>query len=203
MKYKIAVSGAAETDHCAQEAKVKITQLGQEIVRQGAVLVTGATSGAPFWAAQGAKEQGGFSIGLSPAASLVSHVKSYRLPIDNFDLIIFTGFDYSGRNLLMTRSADAIVVCCGRMGTLNEFTIAFEDRKPIGILTGTGGITDEIEHIIEKAHKGKGRVIYDSDPKVLVSKLIALIEEEQRAAFSGEAVPEIEAGKLEPLVKTE
>lgn len=187
MKYKIAVSGAAETGRCMPDAHEKAEKLGREIIRQGAVLITGATTGIPNWAAKGAKEEGGISIGLSPAASLVSHVKSYRLPTDYFDLIIYTGFDYSGRNLLMTRSADAVIVCCGRMGTLNEFTIAFEDKKPIGILTGTGGMADEIEHIVEKAHRGKGKIVYDSDPKRLVAKVIELIEQEQ-----GLVLPEAE-----------
>ena len=51
-------------------------------------------------------------------------------------MIIYTGFNYSGRNLLLVRSSDAVIFGCGRMGTLNEFTITFEDKKPIGILQG-------------------------------------------------------------------
>jgi uncharacterized protein (TIGR00725 family) len=179
MKYKFCVSGAAVTDHCAADAMDKTKTLGKEIIVQGGVVVTGATIGVPLWAAMGAKEVNGFSIGLSPASSEVEHVKKYRLPIDYFDIIIYTGFGYSGRNLLLTRSADAVIISCGRMGTLNEFTIAFEDNKPIGVLLGTGGISDEIEKIVEKAHRGSGKIIYDSNPKILVEKLIKLIDEEK------------------------
>ena len=132
-KLKICVSGAADTGHCAKDALEKAKEIGREIVRHNSVLVTGATHGAPYWAAIGAKEEGGFSIGLSPAASFAAHTKTYRLPTDYFDIIVYTGFEYSGRNLLLTRSSDAIVVVCGRMGTLNEFTIAFEEHKPIRI----------------------------------------------------------------------
>jgi len=82
-------------------------------------------------------------IGFSPAASEKAHVKSYRLPTDFHDVIVYTGFNYSGRNLILTRSSDAVIIICGRMGTLNEFSIAFEDNKPIGVLTGSGGTADK------------------------------------------------------------
>ena len=179
LKYKICISGAAETGHCAPGVLEKAKILGTEIVRQGAVLVTGATTGAPYWSSIGAKEAGGFVIGVSPAASEMEHVKKYQLPLDYQDIIIYTGFGYSGRNLLLTRASDAVLIVCGRIGTLDEFTIAFEDNKPIGILTGTGGMADEIKGILEKAHRGEGKVIFESDPKTLVEKISALIAKDK------------------------
>ena len=174
MKYKICVSGAAETGHCQEGALEKAKEVGREIVRQGGILVTGATTGIPYWAAIGAKEEGGFVFGFSPAASESAHIKTYRLPIDYHDIIMYTGFEYAGRNLLLTRSAYAIITICGRMGTLNEFTIAFEDQKPIGVLTETGGTADMIKEIVGESHR-RGVVVYDSDPKKLVTKVIELI----------------------------
>ena len=179
MKYKICVSGAAETEHCAKGALEKAKELGREIVRQNGVLVTGATSGIPYWAAIGAKEEGGIVFGLSPAASKLAHVKTYHLPIDFHDVIIYTGFEYAGRNLILARSSDAIIVICGRMGTLNEFTIAFEDQRPIGVLIGTGGTADMVRNIVKNSHRGPGKIVYDSDPKKLVSKVIKLINKEK------------------------
>ncbi len=180
LKYKICVSGAAETQHCAPNALERTKEIGAEIVKHNCVLVTGATTGAPYWAAIGAKEADGISIGLSPAKTEKEHVATYKLPLDYYDLIIYTGFDYSGRNLLLTRSSDALIVTCGRMGTLNEFTIAFEDHKPIGVLTEAGGTTEFIEKIIKASHRGKEtKVIFESDPKILVEKVIELIKEEK------------------------
>ncbi|MEK7453177.1 MAG: hypothetical protein AAB614_03005 [Patescibacteria group bacterium] len=179
LKYKICVSGAADSSHCATNALQMSEEIGREIVRQNGVVVTGATSGIPYWAAKGAKEEGGISIGLSPASSEMSHIKTYKLPIDYFDLIIYTGFDYSGRNLLLTRASDAVITICGRMGTLNEFTIAFEDKKPQGVLLGSGGTADHIEDIIVKMKRGPGKIVYDSDPRKLVMKVIKLIEQEK------------------------
>lgn len=177
--YKLCVSGAAETGHCSEKAFELAKELGREIIRHNSVIVTGATTGTPYWSAKGAKEEGGFSIGISPASTEREHIEKYKLPVDYFDIIIYTGFDYSGRNLLLTRAADAIFFVCGRMGTLNEFTIAFEDNKPIGVLEGTGGTADLIRELLPKLHKGMGKVVFDKDPKKLVEKVLELVKKEK------------------------
>lgn len=184
MKYKFVVSGAANMSFCSVDADKKAREVGQEIVRQGGILITGATQGVPYFAAQGAKEAGGISIGISPAASYAAHVKTYRLPTDFFDFIIYTGFEYSGRNLILTKSADAVVIGCGGFGTLNEFTIALEDDKPIGVLSGTGGASEEIAHLltnIKDPHQhGNGRLVFSDDPQKLISELIRLIDYDRK-----------------------
>lgn len=180
MKLKICVSGAAITTHCKEIALKLAKEIGREIIRQNGVLITGATTGLPYWSAIGAKEEGGFSIGFSPAASEKEHIKTYRLPTDYFDVIVYTGFNYAGRNLLMTRASDGVIIICGRIGTLNEFTIGFEDRKPIGILTGSGGTADMIKGIVKAGHRGPGKLIYENNPKALVRKLIKLIKQNKR-----------------------
>jgi len=181
-KYKICVSGAAETSHCGEGAFVKAEELGKEIIQQGGVLINGATTGFPYWTAKGAKNAGGIVVGISPAASEREHIEKYELPIDYHDLIIYTGFGYSGRNLLLTRASDAVIVGCGRMGTINEFTIAFEDKKPIGILEGDWETDELAKTIIEKSQRAeemKDKIVYSKDPKELVNKIIELIKKEK------------------------
>lgn len=178
LKYKICVSGAAETDHCNSNALDLAQETGREIAKQGGVLVTGATTGIPYWAAKGAKEQDGIVIGFSPAASKKAHIKKYRLPVEYHDLIVYTGFNYAGRNLLLTRASDAVVTICGRMGTLNEFTIAFEDSKPTGVLVGSGGTADMVKWIVENSHRGPGKVVYEGDPQKLIKEVINLADKE-------------------------
>ncbi|MFH0803499.1 MAG: LOG family protein [Candidatus Tagabacteria bacterium] len=182
LKFKICVSGAADTSHCKAEAMAKAIELGKEIARHNIVLVQGATTGFPLWAAKGAKEAGGFVVGVSPASSEKEHIKEYNLPLEYTDIILYTGFGYSGRNLLLTRMADAVIVGCGRMGTVNEFTIAFEDKKPIGVLEGDWETDELIKTIVEKSHRAeemKGKIIYSSDPEELVNKIIELIRREK------------------------
>ncbi|MDP2629410.1 MAG: hypothetical protein Q8P45_01735 [Candidatus Harrisonbacteria bacterium] len=179
LKYKICVSGAAETGVCAKHAIEAAEEIGREIACAGMVLVTGATVGIPYWAAKGAKEAGGMVIGFSPAASEISHIKTYRLPTDYHDLIVYTGFQYGGRDLILTRASDAIITICGRTGTLHEFTIAFEDKKPNGVLEGTGGTADMIRDILKKAKRGYGNTVFAKKPKELLEKVISLIHEQE------------------------
>jgi len=134
LKPKLCISGAAETTHLTPDAVVKTEELGREIARQGGIIVTGATTGLPLWGAKGAKSEGGFSIGFSPADTELEHLNFYKLPTEYMDLIIYTGFGYPGRDLILTKSVDAVFITAGRVGTIHEFTIAFEDKKPIGIL---------------------------------------------------------------------
>lgn len=172
MSFKICISGAAEGDCLNKETLEKSEKVGEAVAKAGAVLITGATTGLPHAAAQGAKKAGGISIGFSPAASRVDHINRYHLPTKYIDLTVYTGFGYAGRNLILTRSSDAVIIICGRIGTLNEFTVAFEDRKPIGILEDSGGMADEIEEITTIAHKHQCKVLYEKDPEKLVKGLI-------------------------------
>jgi len=180
-KLKIVVSGAAQIDHCCDNIKEISKEVGREIAKAGCVLVTGATTGVPYFAAVGYKEAKGIcSVGFSPATSEAAHLKTYRLPLDAFDVMIYTGADYVGRNVIMTKSADGVIVICGRMGTLHEFATAFEIQKPIGVLEGTGGTADKIRVIATGPYRGVKKIIYEKDPKKLVAKVIKKIEEEKR-----------------------
>ncbi len=190
--YKICVSGAAETSHCGDDAFAKAEELGAEIVRHGAVLVNGATTGFPFWAAKGGKKEGGIVVGVSPAATEGEHIKRYDLPTDYNDFIFYTGAGYAGRNLLLTRIADAVIVGCGRMGTINEFTIAFEDKKPIGILTGSWETDEVVKLMVEKSHRAnemEGKIIYSDNPQALVAQLIGLIKKEKEKNHQSYTIP--------------
>ena len=176
---KICVSGAAETGHCGLGALEKAKELGREIARQGAILVTGATTGFPLWAAMGAKEVGGFSIGFSQAATEKEHVETYKLPLDYLDLVVYTGFGYPGRDILLTRSADAVICGCGRIGTIHEFVVAFEDNRVIGIYEGPWEMSGELEDILAKGHRPNPKIITGADPKKLVEDVIAMVKKDK------------------------
>lgn len=173
MRFKICISGAAKGDCLNEKTEDLARSLGEEIARQDCILLTGATTGLPHFASIGAKRMKGTSIGFSPAISIKEHLKKYKLPTNFMDLVVFTGYGYSGRNLMMVRSSDAVIFVCGRIGTLNEFTNAFEEDKPIGVLTESGGISDEIKDIVEIAKRGSKDIFYDDDPISLVKKIAA------------------------------
>lgn len=178
---KICVSGAADTGHCGLDAYEKAKEIGREIAKHGAIINTGATTGFPMYAAMGAKDECGFSIGFSPASTEREHVEVYKLPLDYMDVVMYTGFGYSGRDLLLVRSSDAVVIGCGRIGTLNEFAVAFEDHRPIGILEGSWETDEILKHIIDSAHRPNPNIIFDSDPKAMVERLIELVVKQKEA----------------------
>lgn len=178
---KICVSGAAETGHCGLDAFEKAKEVGREIAKAGAIITTGATTGFPMYSAMGAKDECGFSIGFSPAATEREHVETYKLPLDYMDVVVYTGFGYSGRDLLLIRSSDAVVIGCGRIGTINEFAVAFEDHRPIGIIEGSWETDEILRHVIESAHRPNPNIVFDTDPKALVERLIEMVRKRKEA----------------------
>jgi predicted Rossmann-fold nucleotide-binding protein len=68
-------------------------------------------------------------VGISPAHSLEEHQERYGLPRQGSDVVIYTGFGYKGRNVVNIRSSDIVVILRGSIGTLNEFTIAYDEGK--------------------------------------------------------------------------
>ncbi len=185
LQLKLCISGAAETGHCGIDAYEKGLELGRQIAKQNAIAVNGATTGFPLWAVMGAKEMGGYTIGFSPANSEREHIEQYNLPVEYLDLIVYTGFGYPGRDLILTRSSDAVLFGCGRIGTIHEFTIAFEDQKPIGILEAGWETDEELRYILDKGHRPNDRIVFDSDPKALVERVIEMVNKDKinRASF--------------------
>lgn len=178
-------------NHCCDGIEGIAKEAGKEVARQNCILITGATTGVPYYSAQGCKEAGGFNVGFSPATSEKAHLKAYKLPIDAFDIMIYTGADYAGRDIIMTKSADAVIIICGRMGTLHEFTTAFEVGKPIGVLEGTGGTADKIRMIATGPFRETKKIIYDRDPKLLVRRIVKAIEAEKKQNSKGRAIKSI------------
>ncbi|HEY4522572.1 MAG TPA: hypothetical protein VJH91_02995 [Candidatus Paceibacterota bacterium] len=173
---KIGVSGAADTTYAGLDAFEKAKEIGREIARQGAIITTGATTGFPLYAAMGAKDECGFSIGISPAATEKEHVDVYKLPLDYMDVVIYTGFGYSGRDMLFVRSSDAMIIGPGRIGTINEFAIAFEDQRPTGVLQGDADTDELLQLLIDAAHRPNPNIIFETDPKAMVEQLIEMVK---------------------------
>ncbi len=149
-------------------------RLGRTIAERGACLLTGACPGLPHESVLGAKASGGHVVGISPAATLREHVETFGSPYREYDVLIFTGLGLMGRELVNIRSSDIVVVIGGRSGTLGEFAIAYEEGKLIGVLSGTGGITEALRSIETSLHKETGaEVVYEADPARLIDRLLA------------------------------
>ncbi len=175
------MGGAGEESHPEIDDKMEI--IGARIAQRGHVTLTGACPGLPESAARGARAEGGLTVGISSYRTLEEHVASGS-PTD-FDVFQVTELplahrgqarpNYMGREIDNIERSDVIIVAGGRFGTLGELAIALEEQRPIGVLTGTGGIADIVKEIVEastKAGKPPGApVIYDSNPARLVARL--------------------------------
>lgn len=169
--------GASANDALSAADAVRLQtladELGAAIAKANCILVTGATTGLPDLVAKSFRKQGGFALGVSPAENRAEHVRRFGLPDDGADVIVYTGFGYKGRNVVNVRSSDIILIFGGATGTLNEFTIACDEGKIIGVLEGSGGVADHLREIIEFCHKPTaGAVIFDGEPASLVRRCL-------------------------------
>jgi uncharacterized protein (TIGR00725 family) len=112
-------------------------------------------------------------VGISPGLSLDEHMYKYDSPAEFHDVLIYTGSGLMGREVVNIRSSDIVVIIGGRSGTLGELAIAYDEGKLIGVLTGTGGISDLVADILVACKKDTGaQVVYDAAPQRLVKKLL-------------------------------
>lgn len=177
----IAVYGSAVGNH-DDEVKNKAREIGRVIARNGHIVVTGACTGLPHEAVLGAHELKGKCVGFSQEVSLEAHKKA-GLPTKGFSEFVFVPKDYEHakdillsrkyRNISLVASIDAAVIISGQTGSMNEFTIAYDTGKVIGVLDGTGGITKRaIKVLLEDTNKKTGaEVFFESDPVKLIESI--------------------------------
>jgi uncharacterized protein (TIGR00725 family) len=98
-------------------------RVGMLIARRGALLLCGGLGGVMEAAARGAKSGGGTTIGILP-----KHHTQEANPY--IDVSVATGFG-EGRNVIITRTADALIAIGGEYGTLSEIAFGLKMGKPV------------------------------------------------------------------------
>jgi uncharacterized protein (TIGR00725 family) len=175
MKTRIGVMGSAASDSARLETGNTLVEKAERLARviagEDVILLTGATTGIVYVVGKTAHEAGSFHVGISPGSNQREHMELYKLPVDACDALIYTGFGLKGRNVVLVRSCDIVLFVSGAMGSLNEFTIAHDEGKIIGCLTGTGGVADESDYLLQKFGKKSttARVFTSDDPERLLS----------------------------------
>lgn len=120
LKPRIGVIGGSL---CTEEIYQLGKEVGREIAKRGAYLVTGGVGGVMEAACKGAKEAGGVTIGVLPGEK--SHNANPWV-----DIPIVTGMSH-GRNIIIVRSSDAIIAIDGSYGTLSEISFALKINVPV------------------------------------------------------------------------
>jgi uncharacterized protein (TIGR00725 family) len=125
MKPIIAVIGGRRSDKSLlKEAE----EAGRLIARKGFTLVCGGLRGVMEAASRGAKSEGGLTVGILP-----QNDSKEANPF--IDIPIVTGLGI-GRNVIIARTADALIAVGGEYGTLSEIAFALQMGKPVaGIKT--------------------------------------------------------------------
>jgi len=116
----VAVSGGGQADAAACRLAEEV---GRELARRGAVVVTGGLGGVMEAACRGAKDAGGTTVGILPSDD--------RTDANPWvDVAVPTGLG-EGRNVLVVRAADAVIAVAGGFGTLSEMALALRLGKPV------------------------------------------------------------------------
>ncbi len=150
-------------------------ELGQTVAEQHYALLASAVPGPGYIAARACRDAGGFTMGISPADSGSQHDQEYHAPSAGFSKVQYTGLGMMQSSIMDVRSSDAVVVVGGDIRTLNEFAIAWKEDKPIGVLTGSGGLADGLQEVLSICgEQPRPNVVFSSDARELVQKLAEL-----------------------------
>jgi len=191
---KIGVMGSASTSISAeglQRLDGLAVRLGKKIAAAACVLITGELDGIPGRIVEVHSQYGGLAVGISPAHSAAEHAALYDTPPCPSTVVIYSGFGFKGRNVIAVRSADIVILVSGGIGTLNEFTIAYDEGKVIGLLQGTGGAADVAQTLLDTlpVRPTGAVVIADPDPEQLIDRCIALLGQRRGQPAERHAMP--------------
>ncbi len=142
-KLMIAVVGAGK---CSKKLRDMAAVVGKYVAEQGGILVCGGMGGIMEGAARGAKEAGGITIGILPTGDKAD-ANEY------IDYAIPTGFG-EARNIMVVRTADAVVAFPGKYGTLSEMAFALHAGKPL-IAVNAWRLGDEIVQVDDPLEAAK------------------------------------------------
>ncbi len=115
--------GVIGGQHPGKEYLALAEEVGYRIAKKGAGLICGGLTGVMEATCKGAKRAGGLTVGVIPTIR-----KSDANPY--VDIVIATGMG-TARNVIIVRSADAIIAIDGSFGTLSEISHAFEQGKKV------------------------------------------------------------------------
>lgn len=192
MRYKIGIYGSNVSE--SEEAVQLAQELGNTLAQHNVIVVTGGCSGMPYAVAYAAKQKGAEVWGFTPERNEDEQKRAYPLDdITIYDKLFYVPHQYDQhfyldhplspsrdrsarfkyRNVISTIHVDAGIIVSGGWGTMNEFTNLLYDSKPIGVLTGTGELADELPGWFSRLRKkSESTVHFHRLPDELATSLL-------------------------------
>jgi uncharacterized protein (TIGR00725 family) len=156
-----------------EELNIIAEEIGVYLAKKKIKVVTGGSLGIPALVVKAAKHNGGETMAFFPDHDPESHGRRF----DNQSTEFFDTFKFipgfTKRSLAMIGFVDAAIVLNGRMGTLSEITMAIEEGLIVGIVQGTGGISDLVPEVLKISNKEIcSKVILSDDYKEIIDQII-------------------------------
>lgn len=115
--------GVIGSGSCSSEEAELAREVGRRLAKAGAVVITGGLGGVMEAACRGAVEEGGLTIGILPGPDVKSANRYVVVPVA-------TGLG-EARNVIVARSAQAVIAIGGEYGTLSEIAFALKAGVPV------------------------------------------------------------------------
>lgn len=163
-KAVVSVIGASEID---KEIEDKTIEIGRLIAKNNYAVACGGLSGVMEAICKGAKEEGGFTIGIIP------HTEK-SLANKYVDIVIPCPFSQA-RNIVVVLTGDVCLAISGKAGTLSEICFAWIYDKPIVALSSVQGWSSKIAN--QKLDDRRNDMIYGvSTPLEAINKINELLK---------------------------
>lgn len=142
--WQIGVIGSAGAEEYPEKMGIEnknlllAQEIGRALAQNNCVVVTGGKGGIMEAAARGAKMAKGQTVGIISGTN--------RFGSNDFtDIEVVSGSAGAGFDeFLLVMMIDALIVIDGGAGTLEEMTIAYRNKKPIVVLSQSGGWAEKL-----------------------------------------------------------
>lgn len=117
------VIGVIGGSRCSPEIDRLAEEVGRRIAERGAVLICGGMGGVMAAACRGAQQAGGLTVGVLPGERATEANPFVEIPV-------VTGMG-DARNVIIVRSAGAVIAVDGEYGTLSEMAFCLKFGVPV------------------------------------------------------------------------
>lgn len=166
-------------DQVPDEVTEKARVLGKALAERGCIVVTGANGGLMTVVSEAVIMAGGITVGIM-AQELENIDPKHKWYNPYNTITIKTGQTFTARSSTVVRSSDAVIIVAGGVGSLTEVTIAYNLRKPIIALKGSGMMADKLAEIFPNGyidHRCLSKIHYVEDPIKAVELACKLAKE--------------------------